>query len=152
MCAAANRFGLGLVSLAICLLAGCGQEGHVVTGTVTFQGKPVPAGKIYLIPDETQGNSGAPGYATIENGKFDTSVTGGKSPQLGPMKVAIEGYDPTAKVTAPGDTSGEVTAKTLFPNYETTTVLTEETTKVDFDVPASAAKPKNASERPMINP
>lgn len=149
----ANWFRSGLALLAVCLLAGCGADsGYPVTGTVTFNGKPVPAGKVYLIPDESKGNSGAPGYAKIENGAFDTSAPGGRSPILGPMVVGIEGFDPAAKTTTPGDTSGEVTVKALFPYYETTTVLSEETAEVTFDIPASAADRKEAPERPMITP
>jgi hypothetical protein len=143
---------LGLALLAVCLFAGCGDEGNPITGTVTFNGKPVPSGKIYFIPDEAKGNVGAPGYATIENGAYDTSEPDGKSPQLGPMTVGIEGFDPNAKSTVPGDTSGEVTIKALFPYYETSAVVEADKSTVDFDIPASAANRKQAPERPLINP
>jgi hypothetical protein len=141
-----------LVSAVICCFAGCGDGGNPISGTVNFNGKPVPSGKIYFIPDESKGNVGAPGYATIENGAYDTSAAGGKSPQLGPMTVGIEGFDPNATATTPGDTSGEVTVKALFPYYQTTTDLTADSSTVDFDVPASAATRKDVPDRPMITP
>ena len=145
-----SRF--ALASLAMCLFAGCGDGGQPVTGTVNFAGKPVPAGKIYFMPDESKGNTGAPGYATIENGAYDTSAAGGKSPIAGPMIVKIEGFDPNAKATtAPGDTSGEVVVKSLFPQYETTAEVTGEG-PLNFDVPASAAERKDAPEQRMITP
>ena len=53
------RFGgLGLVA-ALLLAAGCGEAGparYHVSGKVTFNGQPVPAGQIVFEPDPTAGN------------------------------------------------------------------------------------------------
>jgi hypothetical protein len=145
---------LGLVFLGIGMIAGCGDAGTHVTGTVSFDGKPVPAGKIYLIPDDTKGNSGGAGHANIVDGKFDTAAEGGKAPEVaGAIVVGVEGFDPNAKGTpAPGDTSGEVLVKSLFPYYEMSATIPEDGSPLELQVPAAAANRKSAPERPMIVP
>lgn len=136
--------GLCAVSLSGC---GGGNAGYHVSGVVNFDGKPIPAGKIYFTPDSAKKNVGATGFATIKNGAYNTSSSDGK-PQLGgPMIVKIEGFDPSAKgPQITGDTSGEVTIKSLFPAYETTADLPKANAKQNFDVPAEAANRKTAPE------
>jgi hypothetical protein len=143
MCRSILARGGVFVVLACGLAAGCGSGTNRVSGKVTFKGQPVPAGKIYFIPDGAKGNSGATGYANIVNGEYDTSAAGGMGAIKGPMIVAIEGFDPAAKgKTEKGDTSGEETVKALFPRYETSYDVPGSTSTKDFDVPAEAAKPK----------
>ena len=61
------------------LLAGCGRSGGlemvVVSGTVTYQGKPIEDGDIRFIPTgDTKGpTSGAP----IRNGRYEITARGG---------------------------------------------------------------------------
>ena len=155
--ARAGIFATLLTALACCL-SGCGggDGTHNVSGKVTFNGQPIPAGQIYFIPDGSKGNKGPTGYARIEKGTYDTSAAGGKPAVSGPVIVAIEGLDPSA----PGqkqkkDTSGEQTVKALFPQYQTTAELPDEDSTKDFDVPAEAAKrPATGEEVPggFINP
>lgn len=139
--------------LPLIVLMGCsGDSGNRISGKVTFNGKPVPAGKIYFTPDGTKGNTGAPGYANIKNGEYDTGATGGVGAIKGAMKVVIEGLDPgTPGDVTKGDTSGEVTVKTLFASYETTLDVTGTMTK-DFDVPADAVKGPKKTESSVIVP
>ncbi|WP_437230018.1 hypothetical protein SH661x_001740 [Planctomicrobium sp. SH661] len=63
------------VILAICH-AGCQREGGVrrftVSGTITLDGQPVPAGEILFEPDTEKGGSGPAGIAEIKQGKFRT--------------------------------------------------------------------------------
>lgn len=145
---------LPVTCLFACLvLVGCGGSGVHSSGKVTFKGEPVPKGKIYFIPDGSKGNKGATGWANIENGVYDTAAAGGKITVGGAMKVSIEGVDPNASGKAvKGDTSGEERIKSLFPVYETTVDLGSSSGTHDFEVPASAANPKNQPETPMINP
>ncbi len=134
-------------------LFGCGgSKGNRVSGKVTFAGKPVPAGKIYFMPDGSKNNSGATGYAEINDGAYDTSATGGQGVTIGAMIVAIEGFDPaTAGKKEKGDTSGEETTKSLFPRYETTVELPGSATTKDFDVPADAVKgPKKTGPKVIV--
>lgn len=128
-------------ALLVLSLMGCGSGLNRMSGKVTFGGKPIPAGKIYFIPDGAKGNSGPSGYADIKDGAYDTSGEGGKGVGKGPMIVAIEGNDPAAPVTDKNIPAGENVVKSLFPRYETSVELNGEATK-DFDVPADAAKRK----------
>jgi hypothetical protein len=138
------------VSLAglVCLLSGCGgSDGYDVSGNVTFDGKPVPAGKIYFSPDGSKGNSGATGYATITGGKYDTADIDGRPTAGGAMTVRIEGWDPSAAGQQDkNDTSGEKSFAALFPSYETTAELAEANATQDFDIPAEAANRQDAPE------
>jgi hypothetical protein len=72
--------------IASCLLlAGCGgaDDGlYDLRGTVTLDGKPVPAGEVILEPDSKEGNKGPSSMAQIKDGKFsltaDQGIVGGK--------------------------------------------------------------------------
>ena len=143
-----------VLALACGLAAGCGGDNtHRVSGKVTFNGQPVPAGKIYFTPDAAKGNTGPTGYADIKDGAFDTAAAGGRGAVGGPTVVAIEGFDPSA----PGkpdkeDKSGEVLVKPLFARYETRVDLPAESTTKDFEVPADAAKQKPTKGEVFVNP
>jgi hypothetical protein len=130
---------LGLLPLLGCLALGCGSKGYRVSGKVTFKGQPIPAGKIYFIPDTKNGNKGATGYADIKDGAYDTSVVGGFGTVGGPMLIKIEGFEPLPADKV--DKSKEVTSKALFPTYQTTADLPKGDSTKDFDVPAEAPKP-----------
>lgn len=130
------------------LMLGCGNDGtQHLSGTVTFQGKPVPAGKIYFLPDSSKNNTGPSGWADIKDGRYDTSAAGGSGVITGPMVVAIEGIDP--RPPAGADPSGEITTTVLFPRYETTIDLSSEDVTKDFEVPAEAAKGSPQSQAPV---
>ncbi len=132
------------VAIAACWLVGCGEaepETYQLSGTVTFDGKPIPAGQIYFMPDGSKNNSGPAGFAQIHDGKFDTKLEGGKGHASGPMIVKIEGFDPAGKSAKDAnDTSGEEVVTSLFPTYETTADLPKEDSTQDFPVPKEAAK------------
>ena len=70
-----------LLPVLISALAfGCGDDKTArVSGKVTFNGRPVPAGKIYFMPDGEQGNTGSTGYADIKDGEYDTGSSGGRN-------------------------------------------------------------------------
>jgi hypothetical protein len=87
-------------------------RGSGVSGTVTFDGQPVPFGRIVFTPDREAGNSGPQGFAEIRNGAYDTAS--GKGTVGGPQVVQITGFgaDP-----ATGDEENPVPA--LFPEFET---------------------------------
>ena len=70
------RFAGTMLVIAMPLLAGCGGSGPRavnVSGTVTFNGQPVPQGKIYFDPDTAAGNDGVQGFARIQEGAYDTT-------------------------------------------------------------------------------
>ncbi len=132
---------LTLTSLTVIgWLVGCGgADGYKVSGVVNFQGKPVPAGKIYFMPDSSKGNKGATGFADIKDGKYDTSLPGGQNAPSGAVVIAVEGTDPSAAANKK-ETSGEVTVKLLFARYELPAELPSSSSTKDIDVPPEAAK------------
>jgi len=120
-----------LMLVLICCLAGCGQKGprrYDVQGTVTLDGKPVPAGEVQFEPDAQQGNRGPQSRAKIQDGKYRTP--GGKGPVAGPAVVRIRCFD---GVTHPESPMGTRIGRP----YETKIELPDEDSTQDFDVPAS---------------
>jgi hypothetical protein len=120
--------------LAPLVLAGCGPAGparYDVSGTVTFDGQPVPLGTITFLP--APGNSGPGGSATIENGRYDTTVSG-KGPTTGPHVAVISGFDGKAV----GGVEKLLEGRPLFIEYRETIEIPQERTAVDFVVPGSA--------------
>ncbi len=80
-----------------CLICGCGGESGPprfdLEGTVTYDGKPVPAGKIYFTPATSDpAVTDARGDADIIEGAFST-VQSGQGHLGGRQTVRIEGYD-----------------------------------------------------------
>jgi hypothetical protein len=125
---------VGLLGLG--LLAGCGGESgpkrNRVSGSATFDGKPIPYGEVLFTPDDAKKNSGAQGIAPIRDGKFDTSASGGKGYGGGPAVVRVTGL------------TGE--GGKFLCEYEFHVDLPPGDATHDFDVPAKAApkKPKGS--------
>jgi len=120
------------VYLLFILSIGCsgpnGPARYEVHGTVTFDGRPVPAGEIVFEPDATQGNSGPQTRASIHNGEYCTPKGKGSVP--GPVLVQIRAYD--------GEPNPESQiGRELAPAYRTTLELPQENSKQNFDVPTS---------------
>ena len=115
-------------------LVGCGKRGsdalYEISGSVTFAGQPVPAGRIVFEPDEAQGATGMASIADIANGSYRTRPRRGFGG--GPCRVTIYGTDGTVP-TEEKDTS-------LFRPWQTTIDLPREACRRDFDVPADAAR------------
>ena len=89
------RVVFGCLPLCILLVSGCGgtTENVVqVSGTVTFDGKPLPIGMIVFEPDPAKGNRGPQGHADIKDGRFDTQLSG-KGVVIGSQMVRITGGD-----------------------------------------------------------
>ena len=123
-----------LASIAV-LLAGCssGDRTYDLSGSVTYQGKPVPAGQIVFEPQGDAGNNGGPGFAKIKDGHYDTRILEGRGTLGGPHSVTIHGLD--------GVVRGELlNGIPLCPDYRTTADLPKKDAQQDFDVPASSAR------------
>lgn len=121
--------------LALIFAAGCGGGERVydLSGAVTYQGKPVPAGTIVLEPDVSQGNKGSPGFAKIKNGQYDTRQGEGKGTVGGPHLVRIIGLDGVAR--------GElINGSPLFPEFNTTAELPKQNGTQDFEVTSKASR------------
>jgi len=109
---------------AVLLLCGCGKTGidrYTVSGTASYEGKPVPQGFVRFEPDSAKGNSGPGVGAQIKDGQFTTPA--GKGIVGGPHKVTIYATDgiPT-KIDGEDAPQG----KPLFADY-----------KLDVDFPRS---------------
>lgn len=113
-------------------VAGCGERPptlYHVSGSVTFNGKPVPAGSVLFEPDTTKGNTGPAGFAKIKDGKYDTR-DGGRGTIGGPHIVRITGLDGIPAEELPEGTP-------LFPEYTKAIDLPKQNSTQDFDVPAT---------------
>jgi len=124
-------------ALVICCLLGCskadGPDRYHVSGTVTFQGNPVPMGVIYFEPDHDAGNSGPQGFAEIIGGRFDTNSKTGRGIVSGPAVITITGQKQHS-------TNAEQVGETLFEDYVIRQEFEPKNNTVDFDVPPEAAK------------
>lgn len=116
---------------AACNSAPPGPQRFDVSGKATFDGKPIPSGKIMFEPDSTKGNEGPQGSADILNGVFDTKL-GGKGTVGGPHNVRLQGFD-GKKV------EGWPDGQPIFIEFTIPADLPKESTTKDFDVPRKAA-------------
>lgn len=113
-------FGASL--LAVFLLAGCdGDPSRQVTGTVTFDGKPVPDGQIIFV--DAAGKQ-APDAGKITDGKFAFKVTPG-SKKVQVQASRMEKLSP-GKKGAMGETEAPVSY--IPARYDADTKLTAEVT------------------------
>ncbi|MDB5335783.1 MAG: hypothetical protein JWN70_1402 [Planctomycetaceae bacterium] len=110
-----------------------GPERFQLNGTVTFQGKPVPAGEIRFDPDSSKNNSGPGGVADIKAGKY--TMRPGMGIVGGPHVVRIFGYD--GQIPAGPEKELQPLGKPIFPTYQTALELPKESATQDFDVPAT---------------
>lgn len=80
--------GLLLMAVATIGLVGCGNSGPTlmtVTGTVTYQGNPVPKATVNIMPAK-----GAAAMATTDDaGKFVAQTSGQPGVSVGPAKVMV---------------------------------------------------------------
>lgn len=107
-----------------------------VSGTVQYDGKPVPFGSVLFIADADEGNAGPQGIAQINDGKFNTAEAG-RGVVGGAYKVIIKGRSVRA---AEEDDEGQG-AEPLFNDYQTTVVFPAEDSVQTFDVPEQQSKP-----------
>lgn len=131
--------GIALVALIFASIVGC-ERGHrpEFSGSVTFGGQPIPAGRIYFNPDLAKKNDGPQGWAEIKDGAYDTRKKG-LGFRGGPAVVVIQGFAGGADGFGPP----------LFQEYKITVDLPSVTSISNFDVPADAPKVKLV---PKANP
>jgi hypothetical protein len=96
----------------LAFVAGCGPDEKLydVSGTVTFDGRPIPKGLIFF--DPAPGTPGTQGFATIEDGRFDTAAPDkGRGIRGGAYLIRISGFDGKEGPEAPF-------GQALFPEHE----------------------------------
>lgn len=81
--------------VAVVLLSGCEKDTGlvIVSGTVSYQGKPIEEGSIRFIP--TADTKGPTSGATIQNGTYEAKARGGVP--VGSHRVEIQAMRPTGK-------------------------------------------------------
>jgi hypothetical protein len=122
---------LGLLLTGFCFAGiGCSNRPNLyqVSGTVTYAGKPLPAGVIFFDPDFTRQNDGPQGYALIKDGRYDTAAQGGKGVVGGPYVARIDGFDGKPGRELPMGSA-------IFTRYQKPIDLPKGAATQDFDVP-----------------
>ena len=131
-------------ALLLAGMSGCGTSPtptvYEVSGSVTFAGKPIPAGRVVFEPDTERGASGMVSIANITDGQYATRPRRGFGG--GPCRVTIYGSDGSLPAENPADHDNA-----LFPPWQTTVDLPQASSHKNFDVPANAAFP---AEAPML--
>ena len=125
---------LVVLAAALGAAAGCSSSGPKkvqVSGKVTFQGRPVPAGYVSFLPDASKGNRGEVRVVQIKDGRYDSAAEKNSGIYPGPTIIRIAGFDGKPIPLYPQ-------GRQIFNPYELREGL-EGGTK-DFDVPASAAQ------------
>jgi len=124
-----------IIGLVLCLqfVEGCDsrERRYRLSGTVTYNNAPVPAGYIVLEPEVAKGNSGGPGRARINDGKYDTRVYDSVGTIGGPHVVHIVGFD--KKVTGSG-VSEVALPKSLFHDFTVSEDLPKRDSRMDFHI------------------
>ena len=103
-----------------------------ITGTVTYDGKPVPAGYIKFIPKA----GGATGFARITDGKY-TTASGAKKRgiEAGDYTITVDGFDGVS-VVDPDDPEQELGAgKQVIDRYMIEKSFLAEDQVLNIDVP-----------------
>ncbi len=110
-----------------------GPQRHTLSGTVTYNGQPVPAGEIIISPDSAAGNNGLGSYAVIKDGLYETApdkgITGGA------YILNLTGFD---GVPFKSDDGAEtfLQGKTLFSDYKFKHQFQEQNATLNIEVPA----------------
>jgi hypothetical protein len=130
-----TAFLVGNVSLALSALFGCSSNEfarHELSGNVSYQGKPVPAGYLVLKPDRSKGNQGVAAQTDIRHGLYHLPANRGTIG--GPHIVMVSGFD-GEPVTIDGVINPN--GKPLFAAYQMTINLPKATATHDIQVPAT---------------
>ncbi|RUL83321.1 hypothetical protein [Tautonia sociabilis] len=146
------RFPALVGGLLLLVLAGCADDGigkrYPVSGTITYNGEPVPHGNIFFVPDDP--NTGRAATGTIENGRYRLSTAGkndGALPGSYKIRIVAKEIDTSQVLANAGGGAGRQddiiaanqSAKLLIPakyELETTSGLTatveEKSNTIDF--------------------
>lgn len=124
---------LGVVALWGAGCSGGGPARFQLSGTVTFHGRPVPAGQIRFVPDQARDNSGPGGSAEIKNGTYVTLAHQGTVG--GPHLAVISGFDgvPVPIPNSPGRSNPN--GSPLFAEITVAVDVPRSDGTLDFDLP-----------------
>jgi hypothetical protein len=122
------------VALVMLFAPGCikhqGPDRYDLSGSITFNGKPVSVGSIVFVPDVSKGNDGPGSTAEIKDGAYRTLARRGTIG--GPHVAIISGFNGIAYRKG-----GELcsSGKSLFPIMHISIDLPKESAKYDFILP-----------------
>ncbi|MEA1951254.1 MAG: hypothetical protein U9N87_07715 [Planctomycetota bacterium] len=142
MCRLTGTPWLWVLSLGMAVCLGCGSSGPErfdVSGTVTFNGQPIPAGQVFLTPDATKGNRGPQGNGKIVDGSFSTTSGEDQGAIGGPHRVQVIGFN-GVPVKSPDYTVEEGTA--LFPAVDAPVDLPKGTATLALEVRVINGQPR----------
>jgi len=125
-----------LMLLAALVTAGCGpRDRYALSGSVTFDGKPIPAGTMTFVPYGAGKPGRTAGFCEIKGGKYATQT--GRSPGSGPHRVMISGCDGVPYQSTMGEiVENHPMGKQLFPTHLVEIDVPEKNgTVFDFAVP-----------------
>lgn len=123
---------VGWLPALLVFLAGCGQDGpprYTVSGAVTYDGRPVSAGRVIFEPDTDRGNHGPAAYADITEGYYETNS--GRGTIGGPQRVRV------ICLSGKTDNLELPDGGMICPEYRTEVDLPAEDSEQDFAVPGS---------------
>lgn len=128
-------FRLAVAGCGLFVLAGCSDQPpgrYSVSGTVTFDGKPIPAGRLFFEPDPAAENRGPQAVALIKSGRFTTEPR--KGAVGGSVIIVVQGYDGVSSDSYPD-------GQPLFAAHTLRQELPKQSSTIAIDVPGSAATP-----------
>jgi len=126
----------GPLSFLALVLTGCGGDGldrYPVSGTVTFDGKPVEFGAIFFEPTMSAGPIAPTVYLPVRDGKYDARD---KGPVKGKYNVTVGGMDQSRNTV---DSDGITVTPQLFPDYKFEVDIPPPDNRLDIEVPKSRA-------------
>lgn len=124
---------------AIVSSVGCNRTGgparYELSGSITYDGKPVPVGSILFAPDTSKGNDGPGASADIIDGVYKTRAKDGTVG--GPHVATISGYEKKEGEISPLESP---MGKPLLMNVRISVDLPKQTATHDFAIPAQKGK------------
>lgn len=134
------RFGYAVILVfawvSVMSIAGCGKsriERYDVSGTVTYAGKPIPAGQVLFQPDSKRGNRGPATIVQFKDGHYDTAQSG-KGTIGGPHIAIITARFGPTDLPPESPSSGQ---QDRIPDVRIPIDLPKETSVQNLEVPRS---------------
>jgi hypothetical protein len=112
-----------------------GPARYDLTGRITYDGKPVPAGYILFAPDKSKGNDGPGADAEIKDGVYRTRP--GQGTVGGPHIITVNGFD--GKPVGQGPIVNPM-GNALFTNVQISADLPKASADHDIVIPAAKGK------------
>jgi hypothetical protein len=133
--ASRGRILFALVLPLLPVILGCSRSPYQLSGSVTYDGNPVPVGEIVFMPDPAAGNRGPGVLAEIKDGRYE--MPSNKGHIGGAYLARLTGFD-----GAPAKAVGLVDPRgtPLFVDVTEKLTLPEQSTTHDFAVPGQKKK------------